>query len=57
VTPRKSNPSQPNPVLTLRIPGEMMRQLDEICTTYSMNRNQLLLMLIAKEYAKLEKAP
>jgi hypothetical protein len=50
MTPRKANPTEPNPVLTLRIPLESMRQLDELCRLYGMNRNQLMLMLIAKEY-------
>jgi NRPS condensation-like uncharacterized protein len=54
MTPRKNNPNEPNPVLTLRIPAETMRQIDELCQRYNMNRNQVILMLIAKEYGKIE---
>lgn len=54
MAPRKANPNEPNPVLTLRIPPESMRQLDELCKLYGMNRSQVLLMLIGKEYGKIE---
>ena len=54
MTPRKNNPNSPNPVFTFRGPAESMRQLDELCRLYGMNRNQLILMLIAKEYGKIE---
>jgi len=55
MSPRKANHSEANPVFTFRGPAEMMRQLDELCQLYAMNRNQLILMLIAKEYgAKIE---
>jgi antitoxin component of RelBE/YafQ-DinJ toxin-antitoxin module len=51
---RKANPAEANPVLTLRIPPEIMRQLDKLCKAYGMNRSQVLMMLISKEYAKVE---
>lgn len=50
MTPRQSKPNEPNPVLTMRVPAETMRQLDALCKLYGMNRSQLLVMLIGKEY-------
>jgi predicted choloylglycine hydrolase len=34
----------------MRYPPEILRQLDELCERYGMNRTQVVLMLIAKEY-------
>lgn len=56
MAPRKNNPQPENPILSMRIPPETMRQIDELCKKYGMNRNQLILMLIAKEYGKQEDA-
>jgi hypothetical protein len=56
--PKKSNPAtKPAPVLTLRIPAESMRQLDTLAEICGMNRNQVMLMLIAKEFGKFEPMP
>ncbi len=54
MTPNKKNTHPPNQVLTLRIPAEIMRQLDELGMAYKMNRSQLIFMVIAKEYGVYE---
>ena len=50
MTPRKT---ESNPVWQFRAPAESLRQLDELCKHYGMNRTQVVLMLIAKAYGSL----
>jgi antitoxin component of RelBE/YafQ-DinJ toxin-antitoxin module len=57
MTPRKANPIEANPVLNWRVPPEIMRQLDELCKSYGMNRSQVLMMLVTKEYTTQTKSP
>ena len=45
--PREAHNSRSIP---MRYPPEILRQLDELCERYGMNRTQVVLMLIAKEY-------
>jgi hypothetical protein len=50
MNPRKT---ESNPVWQFRAPAESLRQLDELCKHYGMNRTQVVLMLIAKDYGAL----
>jgi predicted DNA-binding protein len=51
MTPRKTEPTKP---MNIRVPPEIRNQLDELCKRYGMNQTQVILMLISKEYAKVE---
>ena len=53
MTPRKAK-AETNPVWQFRAPAESLRQLDELCKRFGMNRMQVVLMLIAKEYGNAE---
>ena len=50
MTPRKA---EATPVWQFRAPAESLRQLDELCKVFGMNRTQVVLMLIAKDYGAL----